>query len=95
MTLKLTEFDPANYLTSGETIVAYLTEALDHEDACGVVDALGDVVRARGGVDQVANEVSLPRSVVSSALNQSSPNFDAVLKVLRGLGVRLSASLVA
>jgi probable addiction module antidote protein len=95
MSLALIEFDPADYLTNGESIAAYLTEAFENEDARGVVDALGDVVRARGGIDQVAKDASLPHAVVSSALDQSAPDFDAVLKVIHGLGVRLSASLVA
>jgi DNA-binding phage protein len=60
-----------------------------------VVDALGDVVRARGEVDRVALDAALPHTTVDAALNQKAPDFDAVLKVIHGLGVRLSASLVA
>ena len=95
MSLALTEFDRANYLKSGEFIAAYPTKALENEDARGIVDALGDVIRARGGVEQVAQDASLSQAVVSAALNQAAPDFDAVLKVIHGLGVRLSASLVA
>jgi probable addiction module antidote protein len=96
MTLKTTEFDPAEYLTDGETVAAYLTDALENDDARGVVDALADVVRARGGVDRLAQETSLPREVVEVAVNTSeAPDFDAVLKVMHALGVRLTASLVA
>jgi probable addiction module antidote protein len=96
MDSKITQFDHADYLTDGETIAAYLTEALENEDARGVVDALGDVVRARGGVDHLAAETSLSRDTVLRALSETgTPDFDAVLRVMNALGVRLSASLVA
>ena len=96
MTLKTTEFDPASYLTHGETVVAYLSEALEHEDARGLVDALGDVVRARGGVGRLASETSLPNEIVRRAVSETEPvDLEAILQVLHALKVRLSVSLVA
>ena len=96
MSLKTTEFDPAAYLTKGETVVSYLSEALEHEDARGLVDALGDVVRARGGVERLAADTSLPADVVRHAVSETEPvNLEAILQVLHALKVRLSASLVA
>jgi probable addiction module antidote protein len=96
MTLKTSEFDPSEYLTAGETVAAYLTDALENDDAGGVVDALTDVVRARGGVERLVRETSLSREVLERALNASTqPDFDAILKVMHALGVRLTASPVA
>ena len=96
MHLKTTEFDPAEYLTDAKSIAAYLTDALENEDARGVVDALGDVVRARGGVDRLAGESSVSKETLTLALSEGGPvDMDAVLKVMQALGVRLSASLVA
>ena len=96
MSLKTTEFDPAEYLTDGEAVAAYLREAFENEDARGVVDALGDVVRARGGVDQLAQETSLEVDVVRRAVSESGPpDLDAIMKVMHAVGVRLTASQVA
>lgn len=96
MSLKTTEFDPAEYLTDRESATAYLNDALENEDARGVVDALGDVVRARGGMERFAKESCLPAEVLTSALQETNPvDLDAVMKVMHALGVRLSASLVA
>ena len=68
MTLKTTKFDPAEYLTDPQSIAAYLTDALENEDALGVVDALGDVVRARGGVDRLAQESAVSKETLTLAL---------------------------
>ncbi len=96
MTLKTTEFDPAHVLIDGESIAAYLTDALENEYAHGVVDALSDAPRARGGSERFAAESSLSRETVEAALRTSSVlDFDAVLQVMHALGVRLKASLVA
>ena len=50
--MKITDFDPAEYLTTKETIVEYLNEALKTsvEDNASehIIEALGDVTRAQG-----------------------------------------------
>ena len=50
--MKITDFDPAEYLTTKETIVEYLNEALKTsvEDNASeyFIEALGDVTRAQG-----------------------------------------------
>ena len=53
-------------------------------------------MRARGGVDRLAAETSMGKDVVARALSDTgTPDFDAVLKVMHALGVKLTASLVA
>ena len=60
------------------------------------MDALGDVVRARGGVERVAADTFLPDDVVRNAVSETEPvNLEAILQVLHALKVRLSATLVA
>ena len=73
MRLKTTEFDPAEYLTDRESITAYLNDALENEDARGVVDALADVVRARGGVDRLAQDSSVSKETLTLALREAGP----------------------
>ena len=45
---KTKPFDAANYLDSPEAIAAYLSEALETNDASYIADAMATVARARG-----------------------------------------------
>ncbi len=48
MTEKLTNYDPAEDLTSEEAMAIFMTEALETNDAGYIVHALGVVARAIG-----------------------------------------------
>jgi probable addiction module antidote protein len=94
MALHTEPFDVADYLTDEETISAYLTEALESDDPRFISRALGDVARARGGMALLAKETGISREALYRALSENgNPEFGTVLKVIRALGIKLSATL--
>jgi probable addiction module antidote protein len=96
MGLKTAPYDTADYLTDDETIICYLTDALETYDARIIAKALGTVARARGGISQLARETGISREALHRALSDAgNPELGTVLKVMHALGVRLSATLVA
>ena len=85
-------FDPAEYLDDTDSIAAYMSEALESEDATFIADALGVVARARGMSD-VAREAGVSRESLYRALSaDGNPEFATVLRVVRALGLQLSAT---
>jgi probable addiction module antidote protein len=88
MAIELLPFDPAAFLTDDESIVEYLTIAFESNDPKDVTKALGVVARARGGIETLARESEV-------ILGGSDTQLGTVLKVMRALGVKLSASMVA
>jgi probable addiction module antidote protein len=85
-------FDPADYLDDSESIATYLSDALESEDPAFVADALGVVARARG-MSAVAREAGVSRESLYRALSaDGNPEFATVLRVVRALGLRLSAA---
>jgi probable addiction module antidote protein len=85
-------FDPAAYLDDAEAIAAYMTEALESGDPAFIADALGVVARARG-MSEVAREAGVSRESLYRALSaDGNPEFATVLRVVRALGLRLSAT---
>jgi len=96
MGIKTYPFDPAEFLTSNETIAEYLTLSLESDDPREIAEALGAVARVRGGIAQLARETGISREALYRALSETgNPELGTVLKVMHALGVRLSASLVA
>jgi probable addiction module antidote protein len=92
MPLQLTEFDTSAYLDSEEVIAEYLTAALENGDPDVFLTAVGNVAKARG-MTQIAQATGLGRESLYKALAPGAkPKYDTVLKVLRGLGVRLAVS---
>lgn len=90
-TAKTRPFDPAEYLDDSESIAAYLSDALESENPAFVADALGVVARARG-MSEVAREAGVSRESLYRALSiDGNPEFATVLRVMRALGLQLSA----
>jgi len=88
---KTTRFDAAEYLDSEERQVAYITTALETGDADFVRDALGIVARARG-MSAVAKNAGLNRESLYKALGETgNPEFATVMRIVRALGLTLSA----
>jgi probable addiction module antidote protein len=91
---KTKPFDPAKYLDDSESIAAYMSDALESEDPAFVADALGIVARARG-MSEVAREAGVSReSLYRSLSTDGNPEFATVLRVIRALGLQLSATPV-
>lgn len=88
---KTKPFDPAEYLDDSESIAAYLTDALESGDPAFIADALGVIARARG-MSEVAQEAGVSRESLYRALStDGNPEFATVLRVMKALGLRLSA----
>jgi probable addiction module antidote protein len=88
---KTTRFDAAAYLDTEEKQAAYISAALESGDPEFVRDALGLVARARG-VAKVARTAELNRESLYKALGENgNPEFATVMRVVRALGLTLSA----
>jgi len=88
---KTTRFDAADYLDSEERQVAYITAAFETGDADFVRDALGIVAKARG-MGEIAKNAGLNRESLYKALSETgNPEFATVMRVVRALGLTLSA----
>lgn len=84
-------FDAATYITDTQTQVELLADALVSGDRAYIAHALGTVARARGGIARLAAETGLQRQALHRALGKDgNPTLDTLLRVLRGLGVRLT-----
>ena len=87
---KITDFDPAAYLDSEETIAEYLTAILEENDPDLLLSALSDVARARG-VAQIAKDSGLGRESLYKALAPGAkPRFETIMKVMHALGIKLT-----
>jgi probable addiction module antidote protein len=90
MPLKVTEFDASAYLDSDEVIAEYLAAALEDGNPDVFLAAIGNVAKARG-MAAVAEKTGLGRESLYKALAPGAkPRYDTVLKVLNGLGVKLT-----
>ena len=89
---KLKKFDAADYLDSEEAIAEYLTAALEDENPDMFLAAIHDVAKARG-MASIARSTGLGRESLYKALAPGSkPRYDTILKVLHGLGVKITVT---
>ncbi len=95
MPLTTRPFDVAEYLTDDEMISEYLTDAFeDDDDPRGVGRALGDVVRAKSSVQQLAATTGLAEEELRRAFaGDCVLDLAKILKLLHALGIKLSASV--
>lgn len=76
---------------SDDDLAATVNAALTTGDPASVVDALGNIARARG-MTQVSKDTGLAReSLYRSLTADGNPEFATVLKVMAALGLRLEA----
>ncbi len=91
MTVETLSFDSARHLETEEDIALYLEAVLAEDDPALLCHALGQVARAKG-MTQLARETGLAREALYRALSaDGNPELATVMKVMRALGVRLSA----
>ena len=91
----LPDFDMAEHLDSDEAIAQYLSIVLEENDPAELVHALKTVARARG-MTEVARASGVTREALYKALRPASqPRFDTIMKIMNGLGVKLSAQSAA
>ncbi|HEY5279768.1 MAG TPA: addiction module antidote protein [Pseudolabrys sp.] len=89
--MKTSRFDAARYLDTEERQTAYISAALETGDAEFIRDALGLVARARG-IAKIARSADLNRESLYRAFGENgNPEFATVMRVVRALGLTLSA----
>ena len=87
---KITDFDPAAYLDSEQTIAEYLTITLEENDPDLLLAALSNVAKARG-MAKIAKVSGLGRESLYKALKPGSkPRFETIMKVMQALGIKLT-----
>ncbi len=87
------KFDAADYLDSEETIAEFLTAALEDENPEVFLAAISAVAKARG-MSAIARSTGLGRESLYKALAPGAkPRYDTILKVLHGLGVKLTVTI--
>jgi probable addiction module antidote protein len=78
------------FLDDDEVVPEYLTAALEDADPNLFLAAVGQVAKARG-MSAVAESTGLGRESLYKALTPGAkPRYDTMLKVLQGLGVKLT-----
>jgi probable addiction module antidote protein len=89
---KLKPFDTSAFLDDEEVVAEYLTAALEDANPDVFLAAIGQVAKARG-MSAVAESTGLGRESLYKALTPGAkPRYDTVLKVLQGLGVKLTVT---
>jgi len=92
MALKTIPYDIANYLNSEEMIHEYFAQVLEDGDSDEIIDALGNIARARGMAD-LAAKTGMGRESLYKALSANAkPRFETILKVTRALGLPLTVA---
>jgi probable addiction module antidote protein len=93
--IKLARWDSAEHLTTDEDCQAYLRACFEEAggDSAFIAKALGTIARARG-MTQLARETGIGReSLYKSLSGESNPSFDTIMKVVKALGLKLSAEI--
>lgn len=92
---KFSRYDVTDYLKSKEELAAYLDACMEEagDDAACIAAAMGDVARARGMV-QLAKATGISREGLYKALSHDgNPSLATVLKVIKALGLKLTATV--
>jgi probable addiction module antidote protein len=95
MTIELTHFDPAEYLTEPEDQAELLADAVATGDSHIVAKAIGIVARAHG-MTELARETGIKRQQLYRALSdEGNPTLETMMKVLPALGLRMRIEAAA
>lgn len=93
MAEKFTRWDAADHLKTEQDINAYFEACLDDDPGDGslIRAALGDIAKARN-MSRLAKDIGLSREGLYRALSaDGNPEFTTIMKVIKGLGLRLHA----
>lgn len=91
MTEKLTTYDPAEDLTSDQTIAEFMAGAFETKDSGFIAHALGIVARAKG-MTQIASQTGLSREQLYRSFSENgNPTLRTTLAVMKALGIELTA----
>jgi probable addiction module antidote protein len=90
-----TKFNIADYLEDDEMIQEYLNSILEEGDSKEIIVALGHIAKAIG-MSKIAEQTGMSRPSLYKALSENSkPQFDTILKVLRAVGNNLKVKASA
>ena len=90
--IELNIFDITEYLDNKEIIAEYLSQVLADGDTDELLEALGNIAKAKG-MSQIAKETGLGReSLYKTFRKGTKPKFDTIVKVINSLGVKLQIS---
>jgi probable addiction module antidote protein len=91
--VELTNFDIAQYLDNKEVIAEYLSQILADGDMDELLEALGNIAKAKG-MSQIASETGLGRESLYKTFHKGTkPKFDTIMKILSSLGVKIQVSV--
>jgi len=92
---KLTNYDPAEDLTSDQAIAAFMAEAFQTNDVRYISHALGVVARAKG-MTQIAKQTGLSREQLYRSFSKDgNPTLKTTLAVMKALGLKLTTKIPA
>lgn len=90
MEVKISPFDPADYLSSEDDVLAYLKVWMEDGTAPEIARAIGDVARSKGMSD-IAKQTGLGRQALYTALSENgNPTLETLTAVLGALGLELT-----
>ncbi|MFP4332986.1 MAG: addiction module antidote protein [Campylobacterales bacterium] len=91
--IEVTNFDIAEYLDNKEVIAEYLSQILADGDMDELLEALGNIAKAKG-MSQIASETGLGRESLYKTFHKGTkPKFDTIMKVVQSFGVRIQVSV--
>jgi probable addiction module antidote protein len=90
MSLATKPWDVVAHLDSDEAVAAYVEAALEDGDPGLVAAALSDVVTARG-IARVAESAGVSHESLEALVSDRRADLGTVLRVMRALGLRLTA----
>jgi probable addiction module antidote protein len=94
-TVKISEYDTAEFLDNEEIIAEYLAVALEDSDPDVFIAALATVARARG-MTRLAEDSGLSReSLYKTLAPGAKPRFETIVKITRALGVPMVPAATA
>ena len=92
MTVKVTTFDPAEYLDTDEDMAVFMSEAFATGDYKHIAHCLGIVARAKG-MTNIAKETGLAREQLYKSFSEDgNPTLKNTMAVMKALGVSLTAT---
>ena len=89
-TVKISEYDTAEFLDNEELIAEYLAVAMEDPNPDVFIAALATVARARG-MTQLAKDSGLSReSLYKTLAPGAKPRFETIVKITKALGVPMA-----
>lgn len=90
--LEITQFDIAQYLDDKEIIAEYLSQILADGDMDELLEALGNIAKAKG-MSQIAKDTGLGRESLYKTFHKGTkPKFDTIMKIMDSFGIKMTAS---